>query len=130
METALNLASITCVKPFLRPFQESGYILTSDKVGPATYGITGASRTRSESYLMLGTAGSTTKNKDGSIVHAAGKQEAEVATERRSMPRAKLRADVGQHEVACEHDERGHGDATPKAIRVSRTVQVQRSGGM
>ena len=122
MEMALNLASVTCLKPFLRPFQESGYIPTTMQEGPIDYGITGAKSSRSESYLMLGTAGTTTtKNKDGSIIQAP----VEVS-QRQSIPRARLRADDGQHEAKCEYDAREYGQATPKVIRVSRTVQVQR----
>ncbi|KAK5702463.1 hypothetical protein LTR17_022296 [Elasticomyces elasticus] len=125
METALNLASVTCVKPFLRPFQEGGYISTTTPNAPASYGITGASRSRSEAYLMLGTAGSTVKNKDGSIMHTATQKELDDAADRKGTPRVKLRADGGRHEAACEHDGRGYGHAAPKVIRVSRTVQVQ-----
>ncbi|KAK3112625.1 hypothetical protein LTR53_010916 [Teratosphaeriaceae sp. CCFEE 6253] len=135
METALNLASVTCMRPFLRPFQESGFILTSTQEGggPPKYNITGASRTRSESYLMLGTAGSTTRNKNGSVVQttASEKERGEDGPQRRDVPRARLRADLGHNEAACEHDAgRGHGSPVPKAIRVSRTVQVRRQDDM
>ena len=75
METALNLASVTCLKPFLRPFQESGLLVNTTQHGPVKYDIGGTSRSRSETYLMLGTIGSTLKNKDGSIVRTSTKGE-------------------------------------------------------
>jgi len=128
MEIALNLASVTCLKPFLRPFQDAGYILSTSLDGPPKYGITGPSRLRSETYLMLGTIGSTvTRNKDGSIVRTRVEQEIEDVGQLQSMPRAKLRADAGHHEAACEHDGQGYGDVTSKGIQVSTTVEVQRN---
>jgi len=77
---------------------------------------------------MLGTIGSTvTRNKDGSIVRTRVEQEIEDVGQLQSMPRAKLRADAGHHEAACEHDGQGYGDVTSKGIQVSTTVEVQRN---
>ncbi|KAK3671127.1 hypothetical protein LTR78_008928 [Recurvomyces mirabilis] len=125
MDTALNLASVTCLRPFLRPFQESGYIVSSSLSASGKYGITGANRTRTEAYLMLGTAGSTVQNKHGSIVLSRVDKEPSVTTQPQGMPRFNMRADATHNETACELEERGHRDTPAKAIRVSKTVQVQ-----
>jgi hypothetical protein len=124
METALNLASVTCLKPFLRPFQESGYIARSINTS-GNYGITGANRSRSEAYLMLGTSGSTVKNKHGSIIQSRIEKEPSTVNRRQSVPRPKLREDAMDNEAACEHDERPYRNTPAKAIQVSRTVEVQ-----
>lgn len=130
MEIALNLASVTCLKPFLRPFQESGYIVSSTLNASGNYGITGANRTKSEAYLMLGTAGSTLKNKDGSIIQSRTEKEPGTSTQRQSIPRPKFRADAIDNEAACEHEGRGYRNAPAKAIQVSRTVQVERDSDL
>lgn len=79
---------------------------------------------------MLGTAGSITKSKDGSIVRTATEKELEGVNERQSIPRARVRADAAQRGAACEFDAHGYYDPTAKVIRVSRTVEVRRHDGL
>ena len=124
MDMALNLGSINCAKPFLRLFQEGGYIAGNSQSGTAKYNIAGTNRTRSEAYLMLGTMRATTKKRDGSIVHSRVEKEAAESTESWEVPQAKLRADVGYNEAACGHDDMGRVNSIPKAIRVSKTVHI------
>lgn len=129
METALNLASVTCLTPFLRPFQESGYIRSASQDGLVKYGITGANRSRNETYIMLGTAKSTTRAKDGSIVHMSTDKQPENLGLRDATGGTRLRADAGHHEAVVEREESGRDGAPQTGIRVSRSVNVQSQHG-
>lgn len=124
MATALNLASVTCVTPFLRPFQNAGYVPGSSKDMTVGYGITGANRSRHEDYLMLGTKG-TTKTKDGSIVLASMDKESDNSQRGQDPGRARLRADPVYSETAVEQGAQGVSRAPEKGIRGSRSVNVQ-----
>jgi len=129
MDIALNLGSITCAKPVLRPFQEAGYQPSDSYSGKATnYNIARTNRSRSEAYLMLGTAKSTTKRQDGSIVQARLGTKSEDDADSWVEPRPRLRGDGGKSKAACERDEEEHADALPKTIHVLKTVHVSSAG--
>lgn len=126
METALNLASVTCLTPFLRPFQDAGYMRSTSQDGLVKYGITGGNRSRNETYIMLGTAKSTTRAKDGSIVHTSADKELE---NREGAGHVKLRTDAGHHETVVGREELEDDGAPETGIRVSRSVKVQTQHG-
>lgn len=119
LELAFILASITCLKPFLRPFHEGYYVTTAANSAGTGYSVP-KKDSRSDTYLMLSTPHSTTDNVDGTISHTDAKRGVEDSVQR-PKPTMDLRPDNVTHQATGVFAEHAPDTADMRDGRISRT---------
>ena len=130
MQITFMLASITCLKPFLRPFR-SGYFASSEPHYGYKSDNSATKPSRHDAYLDLSTARSAGYGKDGTIVLTTMDSDGS-GTVKAQHDKASLvtRPDVVDHEaIASFADGQQQASGQPKKMSISRTQTYSISYG-
>lgn len=118
MDLAFMLASITCLKPFMRPFH-SGYSVSTTK--GATYNTTGKA-SRSDAYLMLSAARSVGGAKDKPAVRVTSQGDHQAPLQQPARLPPVFRPDHVDHRTTImSADRERHSDENSEQMIISKT---------
>ncbi|KAK5710780.1 hypothetical protein LTR17_018696 [Elasticomyces elasticus] len=117
LELSFILASITCLKPIMKPFH-SGYIVTN---GPVSGYATTAKQSSRDAYLELSAAKSAADAKDGTITVTKRDRSSHGLDHAYTKSAHTMRADQVDHEATVTFASEGQPPSDSHDMSINRT---------
>lgn len=125
MNAAFILASVTCLKAFLRPFG-AGYLVSQSDTAPTSGYVTRPRGYKGSAYYMLSGVREKQQDKSATLVNATERADKHLSHELAAVPKAVVARGQGMHRAHIHSQSRSHSYSSSESKQqmiISQTTE-------